>query len=58
MQIDCASIILPLRLGAYLVAHHQNRAEVQLRAVIFCKLPNSAFEECAYRVSATPSHPM
>src|SRR5713101_4965147 len=61
MQMDCASIILPITPPALFVAHIKiSKWGVKLSccAVIFCKPPKSAFEEVSLPVSATPSHPM
>src|SRR4030095_16049256 len=58
MQIDCASTILHITPPALLVAHIRIGLRFSCCAVIFCKLPNSAFEAVSLPVSATPSHPM
>src|SRR5229473_330416 len=58
MQMDCASIILPITPPALLVAHMRIGLKWSCCAVIFCKPPKSAFEEVSLPVSATPSHPI
>src|SRR5712692_10262900 len=58
MQMDCASIILPITPPALFVAHMRIGLKFNCCAVIFCKQPKRAFDEVSLPVSATPSHPM
>src|SRR5271154_2268973 len=58
MQIDCASIILPITPPALFVAHIKIGLMLSCCAVIFCKPPNKTLEDVSLPVSATPSHPM
>src|SRR5215831_5257250 len=56
-QIDCASTILPITPPALLAEVIRTGSKPSCVAVIFCKLPNSAFDEVSLPVKATPSHP-
>src|SRR6266446_945594 len=58
MQIDCASIIFPITPPALFVAHIRIGLRFSCCAVIFCKPPNSTFEDVSLPVSATPSQPI
>src|SRR5580700_1146962 len=58
MQMDCASIILPITPPALFVAHINIGLKFNCWAVIFCNPPNKTFDDVSLPVSATPSHPM
>src|SRR2546422_349567 len=58
MQMDCASIILPITPPALLVAHMRMGLRLSFWAVIFCKPPKRTFEDVSLPVRATPSQPM
>src|SRR6266699_3538705 len=53
MQMDCASIILPITPPALFVAHIRMGLTFNCCAVIFCNPPKSAFEEVSLPVNAT-----
>src|SRR5215471_1532968 len=56
-QIDCASTILPITPPALLAEVIRMGSSPNCWAVIFCRLPNNAFDEVSLPVRATPSHP-
>src|SRR5882724_2472242 len=56
-QIDCASTILPMTPPALLAAVIKTGSNPSCWAVIFCKLPNNAFDDVSLPVRATPNHP-
>src|ERR1700688_3438094 len=58
MQMDCASIILPMTPPALLVWHIRIGLKFNWWAVIFCKPPKKALEAVSLPVRATPSQPM
>src|SRR6266480_929403 len=58
MQMDCASIILPITPPALFVAHMRMGLRLSCWAVIFCKPPKRTFEDVSLPVRATPSQPM
>src|ERR1700734_234150 len=58
MQMDWASIILPMTPPALLVAHMRMGLRLSCWAVIFCRPPKRTLEEVSLPVSATPSQPM
>src|ERR1039457_5021160 len=55
---DCAAIILPITPPALLAAHIRIGLSPSLIAVIFCRLPKSAFAPASVPLSATqpPDH--
>src|ERR1700722_3276877 len=58
IQMDWASVILPMTPPALLVAHMRMGLRLSCWAVIFCRPPKRTLEEVSLPVSATPSHPM
>jgi len=52
MQMDCASIILPITPPALLVAHMRMGLRLSCWAVIFCKPPKRTFEDVSLPVRA------
>src|SRR5664279_5528769 len=55
--IDCASIILPITPPDEFAALIRIGDRPSCSEVIFCRLPNSTFDEVSDPVSATPSQP-
>src|SRR2546429_3653601 len=52
MQMDCASIILPITPPALFVAHMRMGLRLSCWAVIFCKPPKRTFEDVSLPVRA------
>ena len=55
--IDCASIILPITPPELFAAAISTGLSPSCNAVIFCRLPNSTFDDVSDPVNATPSQP-
>src|SRR5579859_3018295 len=58
MQMDCASIILPITPPALFAAPIRIGLRFNCCAVMRCNPPKSALEEVSLPVNATPSHPI